>query len=59
MKKTFYITAPWLPGKAIVASGTSPLDALTSVAITVWEKDKWEEIKNIPDMSKIEEIDYR
>lgn len=57
--ETFYITAPWLPGKVIVAKGKDSLDALTNVSLTVWTKEQWEEVSQIPRMPKAEEIDWR
>ena len=56
--KTFYITAPWLPGKVVVAKGKDSLDALTNVSITVWTEENWKEVSAIPEMPKVVEIKW-
>lgn len=57
--KTFYITAPWLPGKVIIANGRDRLGSLMNLSITVWTEDEWNEMSKNTTTTKTEEIDFR
>ncbi len=62
--QTYYIEAPWAPGKLIIVKARNRLEAVSKTSITVWEEDDLKEAaKGIPEMDmpemEIEFLDYR